>query len=301
MSFGIFALAGFNLVFVLEELVYDGHRLLHLRSRAWLALPTLLALALALLIPTMERHGGPHLPALWVASILVASGMLGWWAVRSVSPAEDDGLIVREMHLLILGALGATALADGIHYLQEASGLVPSLVAYLALLGTWVYVSYTTLQRTHFLLRGTNALPWVAILLSASFAIVAHAQALFVIKGSGAVEDLVGKRVTFMVVGVWVGIAFYAARTGWRLLASLAVTRQGAVRTVANRGARFAGGVLATERLVEKTTYRVYKGLDRVLPGSHHPPAPPRGAGWETERQLLEFVELKREGRDRDL
>src|SRR5207244_4422543 len=46
MGFAVFSLAGFNLVFVLEEMVYDAHRLLHLRSRAWLALPTLLALAL---------------------------------------------------------------------------------------------------------------------------------------------------------------------------------------------------------------------------------------------------------------
>jgi hypothetical protein len=301
MSFAIFALAGFNLVFVLEELVYDGHRLLHLRSRAWLALPTFVALGLALLLPSWERHGGLHLPALWVASVLVASGMLGWWAVRALTPIEHDGLIVREMHLLALGALGATGLADAIQYLQQASELVPSIVAYLILLGTWVYVSYTTLQRTHFLLRGTNALPWVSILLAASFAIVAHAQGLFVQQGGTAVEALVAQRVTFMVIGAWIGIAFYAARASWRLLASLAVSRKGTVRVVAKEGARLAGGVLATERLVEKTAYRVYRGLDRVLPGSPSPPSPVRTSQWETERRLLEFSELKRTGKDRRL
>ncbi|MCA1812070.1 MAG: hypothetical protein LC623_08690 [Halobacteriales archaeon] len=293
MSFAIFALAGFNLVFLLEEMVYDAHRLLHLRSRAWLAVPTLLALALALLIPEWERHGGPRLPALWVASVLVSAGLLGWWAVRALEPVRDDTAVVRELHLLVLGALGATALADAIHYLQQASALVPSLVAYVILLGTWVYVSYTTLQRTHFLLRGSNALPWVAILLSASFAIVAHAQARFLEQGNEAVERLVGQRVTFMVIGVWIGIGFYAARAGWRLLSGIARQRRGAVRVVAKEGARVAGGVLATERLVEAATYRLYKGLDRVLPGSHQPPEPIRGSGWEDE-ELMDFREMPR-------
>jgi hypothetical protein len=197
------------------------------------------------------------------------------------------------MHLLILGALGACALADAIQYLQDASGLVPSIVAYLALLGTWVYVSYTTLQRTHFLLRGRNALPWVSILLSASFAIVAHAQGLFLARGSGAVEDLVGQRVTYMVIGVWTGIGFYAARAAWRLLSGIARIREGPVRTVAKEGARVAGGVVATERLVEAATYRIYKGLDRVIPGTHQPPAPIRGAARDPEASLLEFEEVR--------
>jgi hypothetical protein len=293
MSFAIFGLAGFNLVFVLEEMVYDAHRILHLRSRAWLALPTLLALGLALLLPAWEAHGGLHLPALWVASVLVAAGMLGWWAVRALEPIRHDAAIVREMHLLVLGALAATGLADAIHYLQEASGLVPSLVAYVALLGTWVYVSYTTLQRTHFLLRGTNALPWVSILLSASFAIVAHAQALFLAQGSPAVEHLVGQRVTSMVVGVWTGIGFYAARALWRLLSGIAGSRKGTVRVVAKEGARVAGGVLATERLVESATYKVFKGMDRLIPGSHRPPAPIRGSAWQDE-ELLDFREMPR-------
>jgi hypothetical protein len=293
-SFAIFALAGFNLVFVLEEMVYDAHRLLHLRSRAWLALPTLLALALALLLPAWEAHGGLHLPALWVASVLVSAAMLGWWAVRALEPIPHHAAVVREMHLLVLGALAATGLADAVHYLQEASGLVPSLVAYVALLGTWVYVSYTTLQRTHFLLRGTNALPWVAILLSASFAIVAHAQTMFLAQGSNAVEHLVGQRVTYMVIGVWTGIGFYAARGAWSLLTGVAVSRKGAVRAVAKEGARVASGVLATERLVEAATYQFFKGMDRLIPGSHRPPAPVRGAGWEDDEAPLDFRELPR-------
>jgi hypothetical protein len=278
MSFAIFALAGFNLVFVLEEMVYDTHRLLHLRSRAWLAVPTALALALALAIPGWERRGGPHLPALWAASLAASGALVGWWAVRAVSPMPNDRAILRELHLFVVGTLAATGLADAIHYLQEATGLVPSLVAYLSLLGTWVYVSYTTLQRTHFLLRGRNVLPWVAILLSASFAIVAHAQGLYAAQGTPAVESLVGQRVTYMVVGVWVGIAFYAARAAWRLLDKFAAGRKGAVKAVAREGAKVVGGVLATERLVETTTYQIYRGLDKVLPGTHRPPEPPKGA-----------------------
>ncbi|HUR61074.1 MAG TPA: hypothetical protein VM286_01750 [Candidatus Thermoplasmatota archaeon] len=294
MSFAIFALAGFNLVFVLEEMVYDAHRLLHLSRRAWLAVPTLLALALALLIPGWERASGLRFPALWVSSVLVSMVMLGWWATRAVSPVHNNATVVREMHLLILGALGACALADAIQYLQHASGLVPSLAAYLALLGTWVYVSYTTLQRTHFLLRGRNALPWVSILLSASFAIVAHAQTLFLAEGSDAVEDLVGQRVTYMVIGVWTGIGFYAARGVWRLLSGVARVREGAVRTVAKEGARVASSVAATERLVEAATYRIYKGLDRVIPGAQQPPEPIRRTGWEPDAGLLEFEEVRR-------
>jgi hypothetical protein len=274
LSFAIFALAGFNLVFVLEEMVYDAHRLMHPRGRAWLAAPLGLCLLLAAGLPLWRAHGGPDLPALWAASVGGTALLSAWWLVRAFGAWRGSRAILRELHLFVVSVLTATLLADGISYLKEAAEFVPALVAYLVMVGTWVYVSYTTLQRTHFLLRARDPLPWVSLLLAASFAIAAHLQMLFRLQGVIAVEDLVGQRVGWMVAGVWVGIGFYSVRALWRGLHLVRADRDapGPARSAAGKAAKVAKGVLATERLAADATYRLYQELDKLLPGTPRPP-----------------------------
>lgn len=281
-SFLVFALAGFNLVFVLEEVVYDTHRLLHLRSRAWLALPTATVVAMAVGLPFLSTLGWPRLPALWVTS-LVATGVLGgWWLVRAFNVLPETR-ILRELHLLTFGTLAASLLADLVGLLDETEGLLPSLLAYVALLATWFYVSYTTLQRTHFLMPGANARPWLAILLSASFAILAHAQTRFRVGGGQAVLDLMDQRIAYLLMGIWLGIGFYVVQGVWRLLRTLRdAPLGGRSRIVAGRLARVAEEALGTERRLETAAYRLYRGVDAALPGMRRPPRRP---GWDLDPQ----------------
>lgn len=272
-SFLIFGLAGFNLVFVIEEMVYDVHRLIHLRQPAWQVLPVALAILLILFLPVAKRHLGLAFPALWVGSwaVLVLLGF--WWAVSVVRPMPATAL--RELHLLAAGIFLATLLADAIHYLQEASEWVPSVVALFVLLGTWVYVSYTTLQRTHMLLRRQNAAPWLALLLAASFGIVAHSWTLYGLEGHVAVEDLVGQRIGYMVVGVWCAIALLVARGIVRGLdvAKTSLGRRGA--RVAAAGERVPEALLKASTGLGEVAVRAYAEMDRVLPGTHRPPRRP--------------------------
>lgn len=278
VSFALFALAGFNLVFVLEEVLYDAHVRIHLAGRAWAALPTALAMALVIGLPLWRDYGGPAMPALWIASVAGSVLLLAWWFMAWAKGFEGTA-VLRELHLFVLGALAATALADGVHALDTVEwlpALVPSLLAYAVLIGTWVYVSYTTLQRTHFLLRADNWRPWMSILLGASFAILAHAQVLVAKGGTKAVADLADLRITWVVAGVWLGIAFYVLRGMHRIFRFVRETRGVGARSakVAGTAERVAGGLLGTERVLHGAAAAVFHGLDTVIPG-HHKPAEP--------------------------
>lgn len=289
-SFAIFTLAGFNLVFVIEEMVFDLHRLFHPRNRAWLALPTAIVFALAIGLPWWRLHGGPALVYLWIASFASSVLLAGWWSVRLLRP-RGSGEVLRSLHLLAFTVIAATGLADGVVYLKAGEALLPSIVAYVALLGTWVYVSYTTLQRTHFLLRGRDAMPWISLMLSASFAIVAHAQSQVSFEGKSALQSLVGLRVNYMIIGVWIGLAFYGGHSVWVALRAITRTRRLGPRTraVANQASRVVGGVVTTERLVESVAYRAYERLDRVIPGTSQPPTQPAPIAPQTadEKKFL--------------
>jgi hypothetical protein len=277
VSFAIFALAGFNLVFVLEEVVYDAHARVHVAGRGWQALPTALCVLLAVALPLWRAYaGGPSLPALWLAAVVGGLLLLAWWAIAWASDLHET-IVLRELHLFVLGALAATALADGVRAagrLHSLPSLVPSLFAYLVLIGTWVYVSYTTLQRTHFLLRGDNWRPWVAILLGASFAILAHSQVLVEREGASAVADLVDLRISYLIAGVWLGIAFYAGRGFTRVVRYAQATGAlgGRSARIASGAGKVAGGLLVPGRVLEGAATAVFKGLDAALPGHHEPP-----------------------------
>ncbi|HLF16510.1 MAG TPA: hypothetical protein VI796_03650, partial [Candidatus Thermoplasmatota archaeon] len=283
VGFAIFALAGFNLVFVIEEMVHDLHRDLRLRGRAWTAAPTVAVLAIAAGLPWWRLQGGPSLPSLWIASVLGGLVLLGWWFVRALNDVPGGERILRELHLFVIGALAASGLADAVAYVRAGASLLPSLIGYAALLGTWFYVTYTSLQRAHFLLRGNNALPWLAILLGASFAVLAHVQVLFRAGGSRAVADLADERALYLVAGVWIGIGFYVLRALSDLL-RLAL-RSGGVRTTAGRtvatgGARVAEGLLHTPEALEEAAFQLFRRMDELLPGQHRPP---QRRGWAVE------------------
>jgi hypothetical protein len=295
-SFMVFALAGFNLVFVLEEVVYDVHVRLHVRHRAWEALPTMIVLAIAIALPLWSARGGPAFPALWTASVVCTVLLLSWWFVAVVNGLVGRA-VLRELHLLVAGALLASAAADGIGLLGEIQSLlIPSLVAYLLLIGTWVYVTYTTLQRTHFLLRGEDPAPWVAILLGASLAILAHAQVLFATEGTRAVTDLVDTRLKYLSTGLWIGIAFYVARSLARIFVYLRDTSGLGARgqRVAGQAARVAGTLEGKgEQYIQGAANVVLRGIDHALPGPSAPPAAPKQQaspspqGWELDKDGL--------------
>ncbi|MEK6984976.1 MAG: hypothetical protein AABX89_01165 [Candidatus Thermoplasmatota archaeon] len=275
VSFGLFLLAGLNLVLVLEEMVYDIHRvLLHPRQRSWLALPFLLFAALSLGLPFWEARGGPSLPFLYGSAVACTILVGAWWLVRAARNIRGSDEIVREIHLLCFSLLAAGALTEGIRPLQEAETLVPSVVAYLILIGTWIYVNYTTLQRAHFLLKARDAGPWIAILLAASFAIVAHAQVLYRTAGTEAVQDLTGQRISFMIFGVGAGVLFLVARGLWRGFEAMTneARLSAASRRRAAQASKVASSILATEHKVEEATLLVFKAIDRIIPGSSQPP-----------------------------
>ena len=286
VSFAIFTLAGFNLVFVLEEVVYDVHVRLHVRHRLWEAVPTMAVLALAVGLPVWDANGGPSLPGLWIASLAATALLTGWWFL-AVTNGLRGRTVVRELHLFTVGILLASGLADLVPLLGDVPALVPSLAAYLVLIGTWVYVTYTTLQRTHFLLKGDDAAPWVAILLGASLAIVAHAQVLFASAGTEAVRELADARLGYLNIGLWLGIAFYVVRSTVRILAYLRDTRGLGARSrhVAGRAARVAGTIEGSERYLTGAAEAVLRRIDHVLPGTEAPPRKP--TGWELDDDRL--------------
>jgi hypothetical protein len=269
LSFIMFTLAGFNLLFIMEEIIYALHVRLHLRGRTWSAIPAAGLAAFALLLWWWGRHTGLPLPTTMVTAALLAVLVGLWWMVWAIRPTDVGRTALRDMHLLASGVLLAAILVDAIQYLQAASELIPSVAAFVILMCSWVYVSYNAMQKTHMLLRSRDAAPWAALVLAASFAIVAHGWSLFPQEGNQVVEDFVGQRIAYMVFGVWIGVAFYAARGLWRGLAALG--RSGTLsplgRAAAQKAARVAGGVVATPRLAEAAALDLYKRLDHLIPG----------------------------------
>lgn len=296
VSFAIFALAGFNLVFVLEEVMYDTQVLIHVRAPAWNVLPTAFVLTVAIGLPAWHRAGGgPDLPALWTASVAGSVILLGWWFLRVFNDI-DGRKVLHELHLFIISALAVSALADAAATLRYLPSLIPSLIAYLVLLGSWVYASYTTLQRTHFLMSGRNAAPWVAILLGASYAILAHAQVLFRAGGTQAVADLADQRINYLMAGIWMGIAFFVLRGLWRVLRYVRDVRGLGERSrnFAGQAARVAGSLAGTERYVQGAAEAMFRGLDQVLPGEPRVPRKPTSWELEPDATLWPIEEQKR-------
>jgi len=178
--------------------------------------------------------------------------------------------------------------------LVQQTGFLPSLIVYMLLIGTWVYVSYTTLQRTQFLLRADNALPWLCILLSASFALLQHASFHYRVEGVVAVAVLVQQRVAYLVIGLWAGIGFYVVHGMWRVLRAIRDDRRMKPRgrILAGSLARFTESILGTERRLEVAAATLFEGMDLLLPGTHRPPRLPQ---WELDEGDLVRVETDSE------
>jgi len=290
-AFLIFGLAGFNLVFVLEEAVYDLHRLMHLRRRVWKAVPVAVVLALAAGLPFLDGPSGLELKAVWVAAVAGSALLLGWHFVALVNRLRPSQ-VLPELHLLVVAGLAAAFLLDATALLRLGSSLAPSAVAYAAIVGTWLYVSYSTLQRTHFLLAGRNAMPWLSILLAASFAIVSHTQRLVTASGSEAVGEIAVVRVGYLVAGVATGIVFLVLRSGWRILRLITTERELSERSraIAGRAAQLTAGLLWSEKAIEETAFAVFRAMDQVLPGRHHPP---QHKGWELDAESQSLRPLR--------
>ncbi len=274
-SFGVIAIAGFNLVFVLEEMVFDVHRMFEFRSRVWQSAPLIFVIGLAVAQPLIWPPNALPAPYFWYASLIGTAVLGGWWLVRAFNPIRD-GPVLRELHLFVVGIIVLGGAHDFVGALRDQAGLVPSLIAYLLLVGTWMYVSYTTLQRTHFLLRSNNPGPWLCILLSASFALLNHAFIHFRLEGQTGVAVIADQRIGYLIIGMWVGIGFYVLRSMWRVLRYLRDDRRFSPegRLAAGRMARVVESLLETEHKLEDAAGRVYRGVERALPGHH-------GAGWE--------------------
>ncbi len=287
-SFGVFALAGFNLVFILEEMVFDAHRELHVSYTAWAFAPSLLVLGLAVGLGVTRTFG--NVPTLWITCVVWSILMLAWWTFRAFNTVHGN-LVLRELHMLLIGTVAATGLVDVVRLAGNDVSVLPSVVMYVILVGTWIYVSYTTLQRTHFLLRADKAVPWLCILLSASFALLQHASLHFQVEGAYAVTNLLRLRVAYLIFGMWAGLGFYVMQSMWRVLRALRDDRSLAPRTriVAGSLARLAESLLGTERRLEGAAVSLYHGMDRILPGRHHDASLP--ASWDVGPEGVERVE----------
>lgn len=296
VGFFLFTLAGFNLLFILEEVLYDAHRLLHLRSPLWAVLPTILVGAILAALPVLEDVTGQGFGTLRALTPVLAAVLLIGWGVRLAIPQVGVGL-TREVHLLVAGALAGAGLADLIGLLRGTTGLLPSVIGYLSILGTWMYISFTSLQRAQYFLRARDVKPWVTLLLSASFAVLAHTHAQYNVGGERALVDLQGLRVSYLVLGIWLGLAFFVLRGLWRVLLFIRDQREVGrrTRTVAGRLARVTEGLLETEHRVQDATYRVYSGLERFLPGSRAQTRRPGRRGLDRR----EGAALADEDRDR--
>lgn len=298
-SFLVFSLAGFNLVFILEEVVYDVQRLTPLNDARYRFGPTVTVALLAWLLPLSPRVGLPAFPTVWIASVVSLVILAGWWFLRAFNPIRE-GPVLKELHMLVASSILMTGLIDGIQLLGGQAGLINSLFAYLVLVGTWLYVSYTTLQRTHFLLQGTNAVPWLLILLSASFALVQHAFLHFRAEEGLGVSVLLNQRLAYLVVGIMIGMAVYLAEASWRIFRRIRDDRRFTPtgRIIAGRFARVAETLFSAEKgVIQGAAYRVFAGIDVMLPG--HQKAPQRPGmlhvGWELDQDSGRVTRLDEE------
>lgn len=271
----LFVLAGFNLLFVLEEVIYDAHRLMRLRSPWWAALSAAVSVGLVIVLPLADAAVGLHAPSLHAAAIGASMLLAVVWAVRFAG--RTSMAVVREADLLVAGLLAGAGLADLVGLLRGTTGLVPSIVAYAAIVGTWLYVSFTTLQRAQYFMRAADVVPWTAVLLSSGFAVLAHVHSQYRLSGALAFPDLVNVRVGYLLLGLWLGLAFFVLRGLWRILVFIRDERSlgTGTRRVAGSLARLTEEVLTSEQRAARVTWRAIGALDRVVPGRRARPTPP--------------------------
>jgi hypothetical protein len=217
VAFILFGLAGFNFLFLVEELLFDIHKALQLKGTLWNAIPTLVILGVTPLVYWILPSIGIPWPTLSIGMPVIYLLLIISWIVRW--RAGPRGIkIVHEGHFLAIGIIVGAGLADVVRLLQQVEGIVPSILVYLSIIVTWVFISYTTLQRAQYFIRGTDVLPWLSILYAAAFAVLAHVHFLYGAAGGIGLAAVNDVRINYLTFGVWLGLAFFTFRGAWRFL-----------------------------------------------------------------------------------
>lgn len=268
VAFVVFALAGFNVLFVVEEVLFDIHRQLHIRGTFWNAVPTLVLIGVTPLVYWLLPLVGLRWPTLQIGMPLVLLLLLIAWIVRwRVGPHALE--LVHEAHFLSIGIIVGAGLADIVAMLHQVEGIIPSIVAYLSIIVTWVFVSYTTLQRAQYFLRAGDVLPWMALLFASAFAVLAHVHFLYGTAGAPGLAAVQDVRVNYLVFGVWLGLLFFVVRGVWRFFRFVRDEKRlgSRARSTAGRFARVMEEAMHSSNRLERIGGRVLYGLDRVIPG----------------------------------
>lgn len=268
VAFVVFGLAGFNFLFLVEEVLFDIHRHLHIRGTFWNAVPTLILLGVVPLVYWLLPLVGLEWPTLKVGMPLVVVLLVIAWGVRwRVGPHALS--LVHEAHFLSIGIIVGAGLADIVTLLHDVEGIIPSIVAYLTIIVTWVFVSYTTLQRAQYFMRAEDVLPWMALLFASAFAVLAHVHFLYGSAGAPGLASVQDVRVNYLVFGVWLGLLFFVVRGVWRFFRFVRDEKRlgPRARSTAGRFARVMEEAMESSSRLERIGGRVLYGLDRVIPG----------------------------------
>ncbi|MGB1697332.1 MAG: hypothetical protein ACPHK8_02920 [Thermoplasmatota archaeon] len=265
VSFLIFVMAGFYLTLLLE----DGIAWVQDRVSPEEPQGSLVVFLLAtILMGTLPALGAFWIwfKWLWVTSLIGVVILGAWWAVHVKRNLHPDP-VMRDLDLLVAGTLAAVGLAEVVSRIREESHFVPSVLAYVALLGTWLYLSYVTVRRTQALLKHNDPGPWLSILFAAAFSIIAHAERRFRIDVDYATDSLLGLRVAYLLAGIWIGIAFFAIRASWTTLQHVRDTAKLGTkgRKLARAAARVTEELLEAEQRIDDAAESFFTGLDRGM------------------------------------
>lgn len=249
----LYLIAGINLLFVVESLLYDIHRAAHGHTAATLLIPIGVLLILAsLLVPLGDL--GYSLGTVKAVLPLVAFLLL-LAAGLALRYRHRFHAIHQEIHLLITGLIVGAAIADAISFLPRTSGLLPGLLGYFILLATWFLVGFRMLHKAQMVLPRTEGRAWAMLLTAALLAVVGHSQERFAHAGQAGVESLTTVRIIYLGVGVWIGLFYFGVRGCIRLFRLLKVS--GAVRDAKGRGAYVA-------HIVEEGLELPHHAMDRI-------------------------------------
>ncbi len=268
VAFVLFGIAGFNFLFMVEEVLFDIHSALHVRGTLWNVLPTVVILATIPLVYWILPSVGIPWPTMSIAEPVIVLLLAIAWLVRW--RAGPSGIkIVHEAHFLAVGIIVGAGLADIVRLLHEAEGIVPSILVYLSIIVTWIFISYTTLQRAQYFIRGTDVLPWMSLLFAAAFAVLAHVHFLYGAAGGIGLEAVNDVRINYLVFGVWLGLAFFVIRGAYRFFRFIRDQRglDAGARRTAGQFARVMEFLMQSPERVEQEGKRAVKAMDRALDG----------------------------------
>ncbi len=286
VAFVIFGLAGFNFLFLVEEVLFDIHRQLHFRGTLWHAIPSFIILGTTPLVYWLLPQLGLRWPTLKIAMPFVVLLLAVAWGVRLKAGPHADKL-VQEGHFLSIGTITGAGLADIVTMLEQVEGILPSIIAYLTLIVTWLFVTFTTLQRAQYFLRGSDVLPWMALLFAAAFSVLAHVQFLYGTAGAPGLAAVTEVRIWYLVFGVWLGLFFFVVRGTWRFVRFIRDEKRLGPRTrrTAGRFARIMEELLGSSRRAKRATGRVMRGVEQSIPRRNESEAASKRQSKRSERE----------------